>query len=38
MMAVMFELEPREGSTARYFELAALRRASLEATDGFIFA
>ena len=36
MMAVIFELEPREGSTARYFELAALLRASLEATDGFI--
>ena len=36
MMAVIFELEPREGSTARYFELAAMLRPSLDATDGFI--
>ncbi|MEO7150139.1 MAG: antibiotic biosynthesis monooxygenase [Burkholderiaceae bacterium] len=36
MIAVIFELEPREGSAARYFELAAALRPALEATDGFI--
>lgn len=36
MIAVIFELEPREGSAARYFELAAALRPALEATDGFV--
>ncbi len=36
MIAVIFELQPREGAASRYFELAAGLRAALEATDGFI--
>lgn len=37
MIAVIFELEPREGGgRERYFELAAALRPVLEATDGFI--
>lgn len=36
MIAVIFEVEPREGSAPRYFELAAMLRATLEATDGFM--
>ncbi len=36
MIAVIFELEPREGATHRYFELAAALRPSLEGVDGFI--
>jgi heme-degrading monooxygenase HmoA len=36
VIAVIFELEPREGATARYFDLAAALRPALEATDGFI--
>lgn len=36
MIAVIFELEPREGAAPRYFELAAALRPALEATDGFI--
>ena len=36
MIAVIFELEPKDGATARYFELAAELRPVLEAMDGFI--
>jgi heme-degrading monooxygenase HmoA len=36
MIAVIFEVHPREGHADRYFELAAQLRAELEATDGFI--
>ena len=36
MIAVIFEVEPREGLAPRYFELAAMLRAALEATEGFI--
>lgn len=36
MIAVIFELEPREGASDRYFTLAAALRPSLEAIDGFI--
>lgn len=36
MIAVIFEVYPREGHADRYFELAAQLRAELEATDGFI--
>lgn len=36
MIAVIFELEPREGRADRYFELAAGLRQSLEAQDGFV--
>jgi heme-degrading monooxygenase HmoA len=36
MIAVIFELEPREGAAARYFELAATLKAELDAIDGFI--
>ena len=37
MIAVIFELEPREGGgRERYFELAAALRPVLEASDGFI--
>ncbi len=36
MIAVIFELEPREGRTADYFELAASLRPTLQAVDGFI--
>jgi heme-degrading monooxygenase HmoA len=36
MMAVIFELEPQPGAVARYFELAAELKASLERIDGFI--
>ena len=36
MIAVIFEVHPREGHADRYFELAAQLRAELEKTDGFI--
>ena len=36
MIAVIFEVEPRDGAASRYFELAAMLRPTLEATDGFI--
>ena len=36
MIAVIFEVHPREGHADRYFDLAAQLRAELEATDGFI--
>ena len=36
MIAVIFELEPRAGAEARYFELAAALKPTLEAIDGFI--
>ena len=36
MIAVIFELEPQAGATQRYFELAALLKAELQAMDGFI--
>jgi heme-degrading monooxygenase HmoA len=36
MIAVIFELEPREGATDQYFELAAELRPALEAMEGFI--
>jgi heme-degrading monooxygenase HmoA len=36
MLAVIFEVIPREGQAARYFELAAALRPVLERIDGFI--
>jgi heme-degrading monooxygenase HmoA len=36
MIAVIFELEPRDGARERYFELAAALRPQLEASDGFV--
>ena len=36
MIAVIFELEPREGASARYFELAAALKPALEKIDGFV--
>ena len=36
MIAVIFEVVPREGHTDAYLELAAGLRQQLEATDGFI--
>jgi heme-degrading monooxygenase HmoA len=36
VIAVIFELEPRPGAEARYFELAAALKPALEAVDGFI--
>jgi len=36
VIAVIFELEPRAGAEARYFELAAALKPALEAIDGFI--
>jgi heme-degrading monooxygenase HmoA len=36
MIAVIFEVVPREGRADAYFELAAGLRAQLEAIDGFI--
>ena len=36
MIAVIFELAPREGAATRYFELAAALRSELEAIDGFM--
>jgi heme-degrading monooxygenase HmoA len=36
MIAVIFELEPAEAATDRYFELAAELRPALEAMEGFI--
>ena len=36
MMAVIFEVAPREGKADRYFEIAAELKPQLEAIDGFI--
>jgi heme-degrading monooxygenase HmoA len=36
MIAVIFELEPREGRAADYFDLAASLRPALQAVDGFV--
>jgi heme-degrading monooxygenase HmoA len=36
MIAVIFELEPREGESARYFEIAGALRPVLEKIDGFV--
>ena len=36
MIAVIFELEPRESETARYFEIAGALRPELEKIDGFV--
>lgn len=36
MIAVIFEVEPREGAVERYLELAATLRPELEQVDGFI--
>jgi heme-degrading monooxygenase HmoA len=36
MIAVIFELEPREGATPRYFDHAAALRPELEKIDGFL--
>src|SRR3546814_8986988 len=36
MIAVIFELEPREGQAARYFDIAASLAPLLEEIDGFI--
>jgi len=36
MIAVIFELKPREGATPRYFDHAAALRPELEAIDGFL--
>lgn len=36
MIAVIFEVHPRDGHADRYFELAAQLRAELEAIDGFL--
>ena len=36
MIAVIFELEPREGRAADYFDLAASLRPTLQSVDGFI--
>lgn len=36
MMIVVFEVEPKDGGAARYFDLAAELRPELEAIDGFI--
>lgn len=36
MIAVIFEVEPRDGATSRYFELATSLRSALESIDGFV--
>lgn len=36
MIAVIFEVDPRPGEAARYFELAAALKDDLESVDGFI--
>ncbi|MDB5706650.1 MAG: antibiotic biosynthesis monooxygenase [Sphingomonas bacterium] len=36
MIAVIFEVRPAEGQTARYLDLAAALRPELEAIDGFL--
>ena len=36
MIAVIFELEPREGQAGRYFDMAASLAPRLEEIDGFI--
>ncbi len=36
MLAVIFEVTPRDGLAPRYFELAAALRPTLERIDGFI--
>ncbi len=36
MIAVIFEVEPRPGAAARYFELAGALKAELQTIDGFL--
>ena len=36
MIAVIFEVTPAVGKESRYFELAAVLKAELEAIDGFV--
>ena len=36
MIAVIFEVEPKDGRAQDYFDLAAGLKADLEAIDGFI--
>lgn len=36
MLAVIFEVTPRSGQAARYFDIAAALRPTLERIDGFI--
>ncbi len=36
MIAVIFELEPKDGAQARYFDIAADMRPMLDGIDGFI--
>lgn len=36
MIAVIFELQPRDGATQRYFELAAALKEELQSIDGFV--
>lgn len=36
MIAVIFEVNPRPGAAARYFELAAALKADLSSIDGFV--
>ena len=36
MLAVIFEVEPREGAAQRYLDIAALLRPELEQINGFI--
>jgi heme-degrading monooxygenase HmoA len=36
MIAVLFEVVPKEGKADRYFEIAAQLKAEVEAIDGFI--
>lgn len=36
MIAVIFEVQPRPGRAARYFELAAALKLELERIDGFV--
>lgn len=36
MIAVIFEVQPLDGATQRYFEWAAALKAELEVVDGFI--
>lgn len=36
MIAVIFEVEPKPGAAARYFELAAAMQAELASLDGFV--
>lgn len=36
MIAVIFEVEPKDGHAQRYFDIAAQLKPMLEATDGFL--